>query len=64
MHDKTTYGKGLADATQKTCNKVGMKEVLYEGVNTGEKDYSALVSKIKQSAPTDLLWAACTPRAG
>ena len=30
-------------------NKGGLKEVLYEGVNTGEKDYSALVSKIKQS---------------
>ena len=28
-----------------------MKEVLYEGINTGEKDYSALISKIKQSDP-------------
>ena len=49
VHDKTTYGKGLADETKKTIEKGGMKEVLYEGVNTGEKDYSALVSKIKQS---------------
>jgi branched-chain amino acid transport system substrate-binding protein len=49
VHDKTTYGKGLADETKKTITKGGMKEVLYEGVNTGEKDYSALVSKIKQS---------------
>src|SRR5664279_1734164 len=49
VHDKTTYGKGLADETKKTISKGGMKEVLYEGVNTGEKDYSALVSKIKQS---------------
>ncbi len=49
VHDKTTYGKGLADETKKAITKGGMKEVLYEGVNTGEKDYSALVSKIKQS---------------
>jgi branched-chain amino acid transport system substrate-binding protein len=49
VHDKTTYGKGLADETRKTIAKGGMKDVLYEGVNTGEKDYSALVSKIKQS---------------
>ena len=28
-------------------HKFGIKEVLYEGVNTGEKDYSAIVSKIK-----------------
>ena len=55
VHDKTTYGKGLADETKKAINKGGMKEVLYEGINTGEKDYSALVSKIKQSG-ADLVY--------
>jgi len=55
VHDKTTYGKGLADETLKTIQAGGMKEVLYEGVNTGEKDYSALVSKIKQSG-ADLVY--------
>jgi len=49
VHDKTTYGKGLADEMKKAINAGGMKEVLYEGINTGEKDYSALVSKIKES---------------
>ena len=56
VHDKTTYGKGLADETKKTINKGGIKEVLYEGVNTGEKDYSALVSKIKQSGADLVYW--------
>lgn len=49
VHDKTTYGQGLADETKKKINGGGLKEALYEGVNTGEKDYTALVSKIKQS---------------
>jgi branched-chain amino acid transport system substrate-binding protein len=49
VHDKTPYGKGLADETKKTMNGKGLREVLYEGVNTGEKDYSALVSKLKQA---------------
>ena len=49
VNDKTTYGKGLADETLKTIKTGGMDSVLYEGINTGEKDYSALVSKIKQS---------------
>jgi branched-chain amino acid transport system substrate-binding protein len=49
VNDKTTYGKGLADETLKTIKAGGMDSVLYEGINTGEKDYSALVSKIKQS---------------
>ena len=56
VHDKTTYGKGLADETRKAMAKGGMKEVLYEGVNTGEKDYSALVSKIKQSGADLIYW--------
>jgi branched-chain amino acid transport system substrate-binding protein len=49
VNDKTTYGKGLADETLKTIKAGGMDSVLYEGINTGEKDYSALVSKIKES---------------
>jgi branched-chain amino acid transport system substrate-binding protein len=48
VHDKTPYGKGIADETQKAMNAKGLKEVMYEGINTGEKDYSALVSKLKQ----------------
>ena len=55
VNDKTTYGKGLADETLKTIKAGGMNEVLYEGINTGEKDYSALVSKIKQSG-ADLVY--------
>jgi len=56
VHDKTTYGKGLADETRKTMAKGGMKDVLYEGINTGEKDFSALVSKIKQSGADLIYW--------
>ena len=56
VHDKTTYGKGLADAALDNMHKFGIKEVLYEGVNTGEKDYSAIVSKIKASGADYLMW--------
>lgn len=56
VHDKTTYGKGLADETKKTINSLGIAEVLYEGVNKGERDYSALVSKIKQSGAEVVYW--------
>jgi branched-chain amino acid transport system substrate-binding protein len=56
VHDKTTYGQGLADVTKAAINKGGLKEVLYEGVNVGEKDYSALVSKIKASRADLVYW--------
>ena len=64
VHDKTTYGKGLADETQKAANKEGVKEVLYEGVNTGEKDFSALVSKIKAAGAEVVYWGGLHTEAG
>lgn len=56
LHDKTPYGKGLADFTKATVNKGGVTEVLYEGVNVGEKDFSALVSKMKQANVEVVYW--------
>jgi len=56
VHDKTTYGQGLADETKKTMNAKGIQEVLYEGVGAGEKDFSALVSKIKSSGADLVYW--------
>ena len=55
VHDKTPYGKGLADETLKALKAKGGKDALFEGVNTGEKDYSALVSKLK-SANVDIVY--------
>jgi branched-chain amino acid transport system substrate-binding protein len=47
LHDKSTYGKGLADETQKALNKAGVKEKLYQAYTQGDKDFTALVSKMK-----------------
>jgi branched-chain amino acid transport system substrate-binding protein len=56
IHDKTTYGQGLADVARATINKGGLKEVLYEGVNKDDKDFSAIVSKLKASGADLLYW--------
>jgi len=56
VHDKTPYGQGLADETKKAMNKLGLKEVLYEGINVGEKDYSALVTKLKTAGADVVYW--------
>lgn len=55
VHDKTAYGKGLADETLNSYKAAGGKEVMYEAYTAGEKDYSALVSKLKQ-AGVDVLY--------
>ena len=49
VDDKSAYGKGLADATAASMNAAGLKETVHESINPGEKDYSALVSKLKDA---------------
>jgi branched-chain amino acid transport system substrate-binding protein len=49
VQDKTAYGKGLADETKAAMNAAGKQEATYEAITAGEKDYSALVSKLKQA---------------
>src|SRR5258708_319787 len=49
LHDKSTYGKGLADEMKKTLNKSGAKEKMYEAYTQGDKDFNSLVSKMKSN---------------
>lgn len=47
LHDKGTYGFGLAQAFQTALHGKGLKEVFFGSINTGEKDYSAVISRLK-----------------
>ncbi len=49
IDDKSPYGKGLADETRKALNAAGGKEAMNESYTAGEKDYTALVSKMKDA---------------
>ena len=49
VHDKTAYGKGIADETMKAMNKAGLKQTMYEAITQGDKDFTALISKMKQA---------------
>src|SRR6188472_610144 len=48
LNDKTTYGKGLADETKKALNKAGFQEKMFESYNKGDKDFTAIVSRLKR----------------
>jgi branched-chain amino acid transport system substrate-binding protein len=49
VQDKTSYGQGLADVVKKDLNAAGIQEKLYESVSRGERDYSSLISKLKEN---------------
>ena len=64
VHDKTPYGQGLADETKKAMNAAGVTEVMYEGVNVGDKDFSALIAKMKEAGVTIVYWGGLHTEAG
>ncbi len=55
LHDKTAYGKGLADEFKKQLNARGVEEAMYEAITAGDKDFTALITKMKE-AGVDLIY--------
>lgn len=64
IHDKSAYGKGLADETKKALNAAGVKEALYEAVSAGDKDFTALVTKMKQAGVAAIYFGGYHTEAG
>src|SRR6201981_4064410 len=46
VHDKTAYGKGIADETMKAMNKAGLKERMYEAITKGAQALTGSTRKI------------------
>ena len=55
LHDKQTYGSGVATQVKDTLVKEGVNVALFEGINVGDSDYSAVITKLK-SAGVDLVY--------
>ena len=48
IHDKKQYGEGIATAVYDTLKKNGANVVAFEGITAGDKDFSALIAKLKE----------------
>jgi len=51
MHDKTTYGQGLAEEFAKRLTAIGGHQLSFDGINFGDKDFKAVLTKIKTLDP-------------
>ncbi len=49
IHDKQQYGEGIAKEVRKTVEAAGIQPVLFEGINKGQTDFSALITKMKRA---------------
>jgi len=64
LHDKSAYGKGVATVVKDKLNADGVHEVIFEGINPGEKDYTAIVSKLKNAGVDVVYFGGYHPEAG
>lgn len=64
IHDKDTYGQGIAEATRARLKERGVTEVLYEGLTRGEKDFNALVTKLRAANVDVVYFGGLHPEAG
>lgn len=47
LHDKQSYGQGIAAAVRTDLQKAGISVAMFEGINAGDSDYSAVITKLK-----------------
>ncbi|WP_243544334.1 branched-chain amino acid ABC transporter substrate-binding protein [Pseudodesulfovibrio tunisiensis] len=51
VDDKTAYSQGLADNVEKGCPAAGIEVLGHDHVNQGDKDFSAVLTKVKAANP-------------
>jgi branched-chain amino acid transport system substrate-binding protein len=65
IHDNTLYAKGLADATKAALEgKSGVQVVFFDAVTPGEKDFSAVLTKVKSLNPDVTYYTGYYPEGG
>jgi branched-chain amino acid transport system substrate-binding protein len=51
IHDKTAYGQGLSEEFKKQFESRNGKILSFDGINIGDKDFRALLTRIKNEKP-------------
>ena len=64
IHDKGDYGKGFADFSKEAVEKGGKaKIVMYEGIQPGAMDYSAVIQKLRAEGADAVIFGGYHPEA-
>jgi branched-chain amino acid transport system substrate-binding protein len=63
LHDKTTYGQGLADYFRKSVES-RVTVAFYDGIQTKDPDYKAVLTAMKEKKPDVYFFGGVYPEAG
>ena len=64
IHDKQSYGQGVAGSVRDELKKANTDVVMFEGINAGDTDYSAVITKIKSSGADFIYYGGYHPELG
>ena len=64
LHDKQSYGQGIASSVRDELKKAGIDVALFEGINAGDSDYSAIITKLKSTGVDFVYYGGYHPEMG
>ncbi len=64
LHDNSSYAQGLAEETKKQLDKAGIPVIFFDALTPGERDYSAILTKLKSANPDLIFYTGYYPETG
>ncbi len=64
LHDNSSYSRGLADETQTALNKIGVPVIFFDALTPGERDYTAILTRLKAADPDLVFYTGYYPETG
>jgi branched-chain amino acid transport system substrate-binding protein len=64
IHDSTAYGQPLAEIVRKTAQAAGAEVVAFDGITEGDKDFRALLTKLRGVNPDVIFFGGIYNEAG
>ena len=64
LHDNSSYAKGLAEESRAALEKAGVKVIFFDALTPGERDYTAILTKLKSADPDLIFFTGYYPETG
>ena len=64
LHDNSSYAKGLAEEASKILKDAGVPIAFYDALTPSERDYTAILTKLKAANPDLIFFTGYFPEAG
>ena len=64
IHDRTQYGQGLAEVFRDHGGKLGLQIISFDGIQVGDKDFKALLTKVREQSPDAVYFGGLYDEAG